>query len=593
MNSSNTAFTLMLILMSSCLYIGKDEARGGGGSGHGGSGDGASDGGGSDDGGSDGGGSDDGGSDDTGDDCESERLYFDEDGDGYGVSDNFVEECVGYPDHVPQAGDCADTDPTRNPGAVEACGDGVDQDCDDVDPDCAWDGALDLADVAGLRLDGEVPDAYIATALADAGDLDGDGDSELVLGSNQPYGYSGRLWVVDGDASLSTAGEVTTAEVDHFTLSGTASAQFGAVAWGVGDLNGDGTDGFAVGLLDWPESAHSALLWFDGPLDASGTIEDAQRVFLLDVTTLSNSNGTEAAGGLGWNDAPVLLFGASYHTGLNPYDGRAWLVEDPSSSTDAMVLDDEATVVFDATDMTEGTPDDRRLGAGVQLCDFSGDGLDEVVLAAGTASGAATDAQSAIYLWYSDAALPSRPTWDDAGVIITGAPLLGMPTLCGDLNGDGALELVFASDQNNYQALVADGTYFSDPTVPPYELASSTLDYWLIPDDGRNNGQLTVVPNPFGDGQDHVVLADPYFDSSTVGRVWVMDGLPPGRAQDVTAGGDSVLATVYDTVGNLSGYQLQGLFDLDGDGYGDLAIGDGGHLPEDDGGRVHVMFGGP
>ena len=78
----------------------------------------------------------------------------------------------------------------------------MDQDCDDVDPDCAWDGALDLADVAGLRLDGEVPDAYIATALADAGDLDGDGSSDLIVGAgNYDAGgttATGGVWVVQG-----------------------------------------------------------------------------------------------------------------------------------------------------------------------------------------------------------------------------------------------------------------------------------------------------------------------------------------------------------------------------------------------------------
>jgi len=50
---------------------------------------------------------------------------IDNDGDNYGVG----TECLGT--------DCNDADPTVNPGvSTDACGDGVDQDCDEVDPEC-------------------------------------------------------------------------------------------------------------------------------------------------------------------------------------------------------------------------------------------------------------------------------------------------------------------------------------------------------------------------------------------------------------------------------------------------------------------------
>ena len=55
------------------------------------------------------------------------------DGDGYGDPISFACE---YPEL-----DCDDTDPTINPGAVEHCGDDIDNDCDDLvdiddDSDC-------------------------------------------------------------------------------------------------------------------------------------------------------------------------------------------------------------------------------------------------------------------------------------------------------------------------------------------------------------------------------------------------------------------------------------------------------------------------
>ena len=76
--------------------------------------------------------------------CDARELcYCDGDGDGYRTDDTVVsadlacdgpgEAAAFEPD-----GDCADRDPDRNPGAVEAC-DGIDNDCDDLvdddDPD--------------------------------------------------------------------------------------------------------------------------------------------------------------------------------------------------------------------------------------------------------------------------------------------------------------------------------------------------------------------------------------------------------------------------------------------------------------------------
>ncbi len=64
-------------------------------------------------------------------DCNgTDTACGDLDGDGYqacGVGDT-------------GACDCADTDPGRNPNAIEVCGDGIDQNCDGVDTQCDRDG---------------------------------------------------------------------------------------------------------------------------------------------------------------------------------------------------------------------------------------------------------------------------------------------------------------------------------------------------------------------------------------------------------------------------------------------------------------------
>ncbi len=67
--------------------------------------------------------------------CDGEAMapptfYRDLDGDGYGnAGDILVETCTLPEGYAAQAGDCAPTDPTSHPGAVEVAGNGVDDNC--------------------------------------------------------------------------------------------------------------------------------------------------------------------------------------------------------------------------------------------------------------------------------------------------------------------------------------------------------------------------------------------------------------------------------------------------------------------------------
>jgi hypothetical protein len=112
----------------------------------------------------------------------------DADGDGRGSPTSVVVACATPVGHVADCDDCDDTDDTVFPGAVEVAGDGVDQDCDLVDPprsgdDLDGDGFCTGADACDAPNDvpGDCDDADPTVApdqLEDCSPVDRDCDGD-------------------------------------------------------------------------------------------------------------------------------------------------------------------------------------------------------------------------------------------------------------------------------------------------------------------------------------------------------------------------------------------------------------------------------
>ena len=201
---------------------------------------------------------------DEDDATDASTWFADEDEDGWGDPEDPVRACDPPDDRVPDSTDCDDSDPSVNPDATEICGDGLDNDCDGVEADCPLEGEID-AGTADARLIGETPGDWAGWSVAGAGDTDGDGFDDLLVGAvHYDAGgmASGRAYLVRGpilgDHSLgdADAAYLVLGPITGESSLGAAAARIrgendqgytGYAVAGAGDVDGDGFGDLLVG----------------------------------------------------------------------------------------------------------------------------------------------------------------------------------------------------------------------------------------------------------------------------------------------------------------------------------------------------------
>ena len=309
-------------------------------------------------------------------------------------------------------------------------------------------GTVDLATpgAAAVRIDGAAPDDRLWTA-APAGDFDGDGTGDLVVGSasadNNGRGDSGSAYVLSGTAltgpviDLANPGAALLRRID-----GAADNDFaGEALAGTGDFNGDGRDDVVVGTPGADLSAGAAVVVYGsgtaGPLDLAALGTAGLRIDGIARRDFAGS-AVAAAPDMNGDDLADVLIGApgADHGGENA--GAAYVVFGRAASgvVELGALGADG-LRFDGTD------DEWAGGAVAPAGDVNDDGVEDLLIGGdeGDANGRSNSGSAWVVFGPVTAPVTELGALGDRGLRIDGALEDGFAgdgvAGLGDFNGDG------------------------------------------------------------------------------------------------------------------------------------------------------------
>ena len=397
-------------------------------------------------------------------------------------------------------------------------------------------------------LEGEALGANFGQIVATAGDVNGDGYSDVIVLVAWLGGQPGWVYVYHGSASgLAT----TPAWTIHSDL-GTASIQSVAAA---GDVNGDGYGDVIVGLPDYDNGQTDegrARVYLGSASGLSTTpswtveINQAGAQFGYSVGTAGDVNNDGYAdvvvGAINWDDPDVNEGGAFVYLGSS-----TGLATTPVATLEC----NKQAAFFGSSVGTAG--------------DVNGDGYADVIVGAPNyTNGQSGEGAVFVYLG-SSSGVTTTPVWtkesDQAG-----ASLGNSVATAGDVNGDGYSDIIVGAYQfDNPEANEGRVWVYNGSSSGPATTAAWGVDI----NQGGLGQSVATVGDVNADGYADVIVGAPNYGNGQLseGMALVYQGTAAGLPSSAS----------WSIEGNQTGaglgYSVATAGDVNGDGFSDAVVG--------------------
>jgi hypothetical protein len=381
---------------------------------------------------------------------------------------------------------------------------------------------------------------YFGRSVATAGDINGDGYSDVIVGADGYSSNKGLAYVFQGSSGgLSTSASWAKTGENN-------TDEFGYSVSTAGDVNGDGYSDIIIGAYGYSSFAGKAYVYNGSSSGVSTTAswsqvgENSSDEFGFSVSTAGDVNGD------GFSD---IIVGAFYY--IYPHvKGKAYVYNGSSSG-----------LITTASWTKTGGSNYDNFGYSVATAgDVNGDGYSDIIVGTpgysngtgavfvfnGSSTGLSTTAS---YTKLGEA------TYDNFGSTVATA---------GDINGDGYSDILVGDPGAPYPSLYGKAYVFIGSAAGLSSSSSWTKN-------GENSGDsfglsVALAGDVNGDGYSDVIVGAPGYSSST-GKVYVFNGSSTGLSTTAS------WTTIGENSGDTYGQSVSTAGDVNGDGYSDVIVG--------------------